>query len=91
MVLTECLFTAHVGVDLAGKPSCASRATLTSLQRLSGMLDLGDGRKLLVVRWLELLGFPWHPEKKEGGDIGKEAAAQDMLTQHPAQVKITKL
>jgi len=33
-------------------------------------LDLGDGRKLCVTKWLELLSFPWHYKEKSGGSVG---------------------
>ncbi|CAD6246967.1 unnamed protein product [Miscanthus lutarioriparius] len=33
-------------------------------------LDLGDGRKLCVTKWLELLSFPWHYKEKGGGSVG---------------------
>jgi hypothetical protein len=37
-------------------------------------LDLGHGCKLHVTRWLELLNFPWHQKKKEGGSVGSVEA-----------------
>lgn len=42
-------------------------------------LDLGDGRKLCVTKWLELLNLPWHKEEREvetveGGPGGRVEA-----------------
>lgn len=33
-------------------------------------LDLGDGGKLCVTKWHEVLSFPWHYKGKGGGSVG---------------------
>ncbi|XP_040247201.1 uncharacterized protein [Aegilops tauschii subsp. strangulata] len=35
-------------------------------------LDLGDGHKLCVTKWLELLNLPWHGNKERGAFPAKE-------------------
>ncbi|KAL6593797.1 hypothetical protein ACP70R_048698 [Stipagrostis hirtigluma subsp. patula] len=53
----------------------SNRGLLAALERDG--LDLGDGCKLHVTRWLELLSFPWHKKEKDADSGGASGGHAD--------------